>query len=64
MVTSMSAWRAMGLEFYISAIVDAGFSVVGLTEPHPSAEVLREDEWWRTNFVKPLFMLISAARSC
>jgi len=52
------------LEFYISAIVDAGFSVVGLTEPHPSAEVLREDEWWRTNFVKPLFMLISAARSC
>lgn len=48
------------LEFYSQAILDAGFVITGLSEPHPPAEWLKEDTWWKKNFVKPLFLLISA----
>lgn len=50
------------LEFYIQAIVRAGFVITGLSEPHPSTDVLNSDRWWAANFVKPLFLLISAER--
>lgn len=49
------------LEYYTTAILDSGFVITSLTEPHPSAAQLR-DGWWRTNFVKPLFMLVVAQR--
>ncbi|MDD7941693.1 class I SAM-dependent methyltransferase [Actinomycetospora lutea] len=48
------------LEFYSQAITDAGFLISGLSEPHPPAEWLREVAWWKKNFVRPLFLLISA----
>ena len=48
------------LEFYSQAITEAGFLISGLSEPHPPVEWLREDPWWKRNFVKPLFLLISA----
>ena len=50
------------LEYYTRAIIDAGFVITGLDEPHPDVRSLTEDGWWRTNFVKPLFMLITAQR--
>jgi 2-polyprenyl-3-methyl-5-hydroxy-6-metoxy-1,4-benzoquinol methylase len=50
------------LEHYMSAIINAGYVITNLSEPHPSAELLRDDEWWRTNFVKPLFLLVLAER--
>jgi 2-polyprenyl-3-methyl-5-hydroxy-6-metoxy-1,4-benzoquinol methylase len=50
------------LEFYSRAIIDAGFVITELSEPHPSEKVLDEDQWWRDNFSKPLFLLISAAK--
>ncbi len=49
------------LEYYMSAILDSGYVITQLTEPHPSGEQL-DDIWWRENFVKPLFMLIVAQR--
>jgi hypothetical protein len=50
------------LEFYSRAILDAGFVITGLSEPHPSEEELDEDQWWRDNFSKPLFLLITAVK--
>lgn len=51
------------LEFYADALVGAGFVITGLKEPHPEADKLASDEWWRRNFKKPLFLLISAKRT-
>ena len=47
------------LEFYISALVESGFVLTGLSEPHPS-EALAIDRWWDENFKKPLFLLLVA----
>lgn len=52
--------RFRPLEFYTRCITDAGFVITRLDEPHPSSDLLTSDEWWRNNFAKPLFMLISA----
>ncbi|GAA4759349.1 class I SAM-dependent methyltransferase [Actinomycetospora chibensis] len=49
------------LEFYASALASAGFAITMLSEPHPSPECLKTDDWWRSNFKRPLFLLISAA---
>ena len=48
------------LEFYTGALQQSGFAITGLTEPHPTAEMMKADEWWRTSFTRPLFMLITA----
>ncbi|MGH3793654.1 MAG: class I SAM-dependent methyltransferase [Pseudonocardiaceae bacterium] len=50
------------LEDYVSELGKAGFSITSLSEPHPSAEQLAADPWWRENFVRPLFLLIVAER--
>lgn len=50
------------LEFYSRAILDAGFVITGLSEPHPSESTFDEDPWWGKNFSKPLFLLITAAK--
>jgi 2-polyprenyl-3-methyl-5-hydroxy-6-metoxy-1,4-benzoquinol methylase len=52
--------RFRPLEFYARCITNAGFVISALEEPHPSVELLAADDWWRDNFVKPLFMLIAA----
>jgi 2-polyprenyl-3-methyl-5-hydroxy-6-metoxy-1,4-benzoquinol methylase len=49
------------LEYHTSAILQSGYTITGLTEPHPSPEQFQET-WWNENFVKPLFMLIVAER--
>jgi len=51
------------LEAYTEAITSSGFCITGLTEPHPSAAQLAASEWWRENFPRPLFIMITAQRS-
>lgn len=50
------------LEFYSTVLADAGFVIERLTEPHPSPTKVASSEWWRSNFRKPLFMLIRAGK--
>ncbi|MGH3916568.1 MAG: class I SAM-dependent methyltransferase [Pseudonocardiaceae bacterium] len=50
------------LEDYVAELREAGFLITSLAEPHPSAERLAADPWWRENFVRPLFLLIVAQR--
>lgn len=45
------------LEDYMSFLADSGYVVTRLFEPHPTAEQMKQ-EWWRKNFVKPLFILV------
>jgi ubiquinone/menaquinone biosynthesis C-methylase UbiE len=49
------------LEYYMSLLTDNGYVVTYLSEPHPTPEQLRQ-EWWRKNFVKPLFLLVVGKR--
>jgi SAM-dependent methyltransferase len=48
------------LESYTEALRESGFVITRLTEPHPSQQMIQEDEWWRTGFSRPLFMLLVA----
>jgi len=48
------------LEFYTEELRKSGFAITSLTEPHPSAEQMQEDSWWRRGFTRPLFMLLVA----
>lgn len=48
------------LEFYTEELRKSGFAITSLTEPHPSAEQMQEDSWWRKGFTRPLFMLLVA----
>jgi 2-polyprenyl-3-methyl-5-hydroxy-6-metoxy-1,4-benzoquinol methylase len=50
------------LEFYTNALEESGFAITSLSEPHPSEQLLSSDDWWRTSFTRPLFMLIVAQR--
>jgi 2-polyprenyl-3-methyl-5-hydroxy-6-metoxy-1,4-benzoquinol methylase len=56
-----TAWfRPLG--FYTEELRDAGFAIISLTEPHPSAEQVQTDPWWRRGFTRPLFMLLVAQK--
>ncbi len=46
------------LEEHIGMITAAGFAMTSLREPRPSTEQRRTDEFWATNFTRPLFMLL------
>jgi 2-polyprenyl-3-methyl-5-hydroxy-6-metoxy-1,4-benzoquinol methylase len=48
------------LEFYTDQLCKSGFVITSLTEPHPSAEQVQADSWWRKGFTRPLFMLLTA----
>lgn len=48
------------LESYTEALRELGFVITSLTEPHPSQQMIQDDEWWRTGFSRPLFMLLVA----
>jgi 2-polyprenyl-3-methyl-5-hydroxy-6-metoxy-1,4-benzoquinol methylase len=50
------------LEYYAKALQKSGFVITGLSEPHPSEQLLRSDDWWRTSFPRPLFILMVAQR--
>lgn len=50
------------LETYTQAITGSGLHITAMTEPHPSDEQLAASEWWRENFTRPLFLLITARK--
>jgi SAM-dependent methyltransferase len=50
------------LEAYTKAITDSGLYISSLTEPHPSDAQLAASQWWRENFPRPLFLLVTAFR--
>jgi 2-polyprenyl-3-methyl-5-hydroxy-6-metoxy-1,4-benzoquinol methylase len=50
------------LEAYTEVITGAGLCITSLTEPHPSDVQLAANEWWRENFPRPLFLLITARK--
>jgi hypothetical protein len=49
------------LEAYTEALTSSGFCLTRLTEPHPSNDQLAS-EWWRQNFPRPLFLLVTALK--
>lgn len=51
------------LEEYARLLTDNGFVITGLSEPHPSPEMVAEDPWWSENFVRPLFLLLTATKA-
>lgn len=48
------------LEYYVDRLCRSSLVVTSLSEPHPTAEQMRDDPWWRATFTRPLFMLIAA----
>jgi SAM-dependent methyltransferase len=48
------------LEDYTEALREAGFVITSLTEPHPTQQMIKDDDWWQTGFSRPLFMLLVA----
>jgi 2-polyprenyl-3-methyl-5-hydroxy-6-metoxy-1,4-benzoquinol methylase len=54
-----SAWFRP-LEYYTEQLRKSQFLITSLTEPHPSAEQIEADDWWRKNFTRPLFMLLNS----
>ena len=50
------------LEYYAGTLRDAGFVIADLREPHPTAEQLRDDPWWRKGFPTARFLLLIAER--
>lgn len=50
------------MEAYAEAITGSGLCITGLAEPHPSDAQLAESQWWRENFPRPLFLLITARK--
>ncbi|MDL4775415.1 MULTISPECIES: class I SAM-dependent methyltransferase [Thermomonosporaceae] len=50
------------LEFYSGTLRDAGFVIADLREPHPTAEQVENDPWWREGFPTAMFMLLVAER--
>jgi len=50
------------LEAYTEAITCSDLRITSLTEPHPSDAQLAASQWWRENFPRPLFLLITARK--
>lgn len=50
------------LETYTEALTGNGLVITRLTEPHPSAQQVKSSQWWRENFPRPLFLLITALK--
>lgn len=50
------------LEAYTGAITSSELCITELAEPHPSDAQLASSPWWRENFPRPLFLLITARK--
>jgi SAM-dependent methyltransferase len=50
------------LESYPEALTGNGLAITRLTEPHPSEQQVASSQWWRENFPRPLFLLITARK--
>lgn len=51
------------LETYTNVLTGSGLRIVALTEPHPSPQQVASSQWWRDNFPRPLFMLLTAEKT-
>jgi SAM-dependent methyltransferase len=49
------------LSEYVDGLEESGFFGLHLIEPHPSPEQW-SDRWWRENFRRPLFLLLTAEK--
>lgn len=47
---------------YVSLLTANGLMITALEEPHPSVAEMESDPWWRTHFVRPLFLLLVARK--
>ena len=59
---SPAIWWMRPLEAYAQALTEAGFYLSGMQEPHPSLEQFTASSWWRENFPRPLFLLVTAVK--
>ena len=50
------------LEYYSRTLRDHGFVIADLREPHPTADQMESDPWWREGFPTAIFMLLIAER--
>jgi 2-polyprenyl-3-methyl-5-hydroxy-6-metoxy-1,4-benzoquinol methylase len=50
------------LESYTQALTGNGLVITLLTEPHPSEQQVISSQWWRENFPRPLFLLITTLK--
>lgn len=50
------------LEAYTEALTGSGLVITRLTEPHPPKQQVASSQWWRENFPRPLFLLITARK--
>lgn len=50
------------LEAYTEAVTGSGLCITSLTEPHPTEAQFADSQWWRENFPRPLFLLITARK--
>jgi SAM-dependent methyltransferase len=51
------------LEAYTEAITSSGLCITALREPHPTDAQLAGSQWWRENFPRPLFLLMTARKT-
>lgn len=49
------------LEYYTSLLIEHGYVITHLSEPHPSPDQFQQD-WWRARFARPLFLLLVGER--
>lgn len=64
-------WFVDGVEKYhrtfsnvINAVANAGFRIIGVTEPEPSAEALKIRPGLKKDFIKPTFLIVKAQKCC
>lgn len=58
---SPATWWLRPLEAYMQALTSAGLCVIDMREPHPGRQLLATP-WWRDNFQRPMFLLVTAAK--
>ena len=50
------------LSEWIRLLIKSGFLIKKIEEPHPPQNLLKKNKWWRENFERPLFILITAVK--
>jgi hypothetical protein len=50
------------LATYVNTVLDAGFTIAGLSEPRPTQELLDTHPAWQDEVRRPMFLLISAVK--
>ena len=50
------------LSIWLELLKKSGFLIEAIKEPHPALKILKKDKWWRKNFKRPLFILITAVK--